>query len=70
MNTQIWCAVATYVLIAIVRKELQLDASFYILVTDLSVSVFEKTAPNTALLDSRDTSDQDAACNQLNLFAI
>ena len=29
VKTQIWCAVATYVLIAIVKKELQLDASLY-----------------------------------------
>ena len=35
VKTQIWCAVATYVLIAIVKKELQLDASLYTLSTDL-----------------------------------
>jgi hypothetical protein len=29
VNTQIWCAIATYVLIAIIEKELQLDASLY-----------------------------------------
>ena len=29
VKTQIWCAVATYVLIAIVKKELQLEASLY-----------------------------------------
>ena len=29
VKTQVWCAVATYVLIAIVKKELQLDASLY-----------------------------------------
>jgi len=43
VKTQIWCAVATYVLIAIVKKELQLDASLYSLLQILSVSVFEKT---------------------------
>lgn len=42
VKTQIWCAVATYVLIAIVRKELQLDASLYTLLQILSVCVFEK----------------------------
>ena len=35
VKTQVWCAVATYVLIAIVKKELQLDASLYTLSTDL-----------------------------------
>lgn len=41
VKTQIWCAVSTYVLIAIVKKELQLDASLYTLLQILSVSVFE-----------------------------
>ena len=43
VKTQVWCAVATYVLIAIVKKELQLDASLYTCLQILSVSVFEKT---------------------------
>ena len=43
VKTQIWCALSTYVLIAIVKKELQLDASLYSLLQILSVSVFEKT---------------------------
>ena len=43
VKTQIWCAIATYVLIAIVKKELQLDASLYTCLQILSVSVFEKT---------------------------
>ena len=43
VKTQVWCAVATYVLIAIVKKELQLEASLYTCLQILSVSVFEKT---------------------------
>ena len=43
VKTQVWCAVATYVLIAIVKKELQLDASLYTCLQIRSVSVFEKT---------------------------
>ena len=43
VKTQIWCAVSTYVLIAIVKKELHLDASLYTCLQILSVSVFEKT---------------------------
>ena len=42
VKTQIWIAVATYALIAIVKKELHLDASLYQLLQILSVSVFEK----------------------------
>ena len=43
VKTQIWCAVSTYVLIAIVKKDLHLDPSLYTLLQILSVSVFEKT---------------------------
>ena len=43
VKTQVWCAVATYVLIAIIRKELQIEASMYTCLQILSVSVFEKT---------------------------
>lgn len=43
VKTQIWCAVCTYVLIAIVKKELHLDVSLYTCLQILSVSVFEKT---------------------------
>jgi IS4 transposase len=70
VKTQIWCAVATYVLIAIVRKELQLDASLYTLLQILSVCVFEKIPLNKAFLDASDRTDQDDPCNQLNLFSI
>ena len=42
VKTKIWCAVAAYVLIAIVKKELQLKVSLYTLLHILSVSFFEK----------------------------
>ena len=68
MKTQVWCAVATYVLIAIVKKELQLDASLYTCLQILSVSVFEKNQLSCALqADVTDVGELDAA-NQLNLF--
>jgi len=49
VKTQIWCAVSTYVLIAIVKKELHLHASLYTLLQILSVSIFEKTQISCAL---------------------
>ena len=49
VKTQIWCAIATYVLIAIVKKELKLDASLYTCLQILSVSIFEKTEISCAL---------------------
>ena len=68
MKTQIWCAVATYVLIAIVKKELHLDASLYTCLQIFSVSVFEKTHISCALQADRSQSIELPAANQLNLF--
>jgi hypothetical protein len=68
VKTQIWCAVSTYVLIAIVKKELHLDASLYTLLQILSVSVFEKTQISCALQPDADTSKISPGANQLNLF--
>jgi len=68
VKTQIWCAVATYVLIAIVRKELQLDASLYTLLQILSVSVFEKTQLHQAFAGVGQLQNQTDFHNQLNLF--
>ncbi len=68
MKTQIWCAVATYVLIAIVKKELQLDASLYTCLQILSVSVFEKTKLSCALQPDHEIDQSSVINNQLTLF--
>jgi IS4 transposase len=68
VKTQIWCAVSTYVLIAIVKKELQLNASLYTLLQILSVSIFEKTEVSSALQHDRNSIDNADNGNQLNLF--
>jgi hypothetical protein len=68
VKTQVWCAVATYVLIAIVKKELQLDASLYTCLQILSVSVFEKTQLSCALQADAAKSKMTDVANQLNLF--
>ena len=70
VKTQIWCAVSTYVLIAIVKKELQLDASLYTLLQIFSVSVFEKTPISEAFQLDANTIDTPTGANQLNLFEI
>ena len=69
VKTQIWCAVSTYVLIAIVKKELQLDASLYTLLQILSVSVFEKNELASALQLSSTLPETPLGANQLNLFS-
>ncbi len=68
-KTQVWCAVATYVLIAIVKKELQLDASLYTCLQILSVSVFEKTELSCALRPDESRIETADTANQLNLFS-
>jgi len=70
VKTQVWCAVATYVLIAIVKKQLQLDASLYTCLQILSVSVFEKTKLSCALQADSPLADSSESCNKLILFDI
>lgn len=68
VKTQIWCAVSTYVLIAIVKKELQLNASLYTLLQILSVSLFEKNQLSCALQTDVYKNQTTESANQLNLF--
>ena len=50
VKTQIWIAVSVYVLVAIVRKRLNVEASLYTLMQVFSVTIFEKLAIRTAFL--------------------
>jgi hypothetical protein len=68
VKTQIWCAIATYVLIAIVKKELQLKSSLYTCLQILSVSVFEKTQVSCALQTDDSQNEPSTTSNQLILF--
>lgn len=68
LKTQIWIAISVYVLVAIVKKELQLDASLYRMLQICSVSIFEKTPILQALSVTEDQSILDHLCKQLILF--
>jgi hypothetical protein len=68
VNTHIWCAVSTYVLIAIVKKELHLEASLNTLLQILSVSVFVKTQFSCGLHPGTRTTEIPPSANKLNLF--
>ena len=70
MKTQIWIAVSVYVLVAIVRKRLGLEASLYTLLQVLSVTIFEKMPLQTAFLGEAYRSDEAMDDNQLNLFPL
>ena len=69
MNTQIWIAVLVYVLVAIVKKRLHLEASLYSLLQILSVTLFEKISLEQSLTDSQSKPDTTTTTNQLDLFA-
>ncbi len=68
VKAQIWCAIATYVLIAIVKKELKLKSSLYTCLQILSVSVFEKTLISCALQTDDYKTNKLYLSNQLILF--
>jgi hypothetical protein len=68
VKTQIWCAVATYVLIAIIKHELHLEASLYSCLQVLSVSVFEKMELSCALQPDRASPNIPFPMDQLRLF--
>src|SRR5712691_6316250 len=68
VKTQIWIAVSVYVLVAIVRKRLELDASLYQILQILSLTLFEKTPILQALQASDSQEELLGPSNQLNLF--
>ena len=68
VKTQIWAAISTYVLIAIVKKELGIEASLYTFLQILSVSIFEKTPILCALGESLDTTEDGTSAKQMILF--
>jgi IS4 transposase len=68
VKTQIWIAVSIYVLVAIVRKRLELDASLYQILQILSLTLFEKTPILQALQASDSQEESLDPGNQLILF--
>src|SRR6266849_2846801 len=57
VKTQIWIAVSVYVLVAIVRKRLELEASLYQILQILSLTLFEKT-PILQALQASDSQEE------------
>jgi len=68
VKTQIWVAVSIYVLIAIIKKKLNLDTSLYTLLQILSITLFEKMPLQQALQTMKERSNIMENQNQLNLF--
>ena len=68
VKTQIWIAITVYVMVAIVKKQLNLDLSLYTILQILSVTLFEKTPILEALSTIQPQELEDMSCNQLTLF--
>ncbi len=68
VKSQIWIAVSVYVVVAIIKKRMNLSASLYEILQILSLTLFEKT-PLDQLLANIVSTEIDQECdNQLNLF--
>ena len=68
VKSQVWVAVATYVLVAIVRKRLKLDLSLHTMLQILSVTPFEKTPLIQLFSDIEEDSRMTRDANQLILL--
>ena len=68
VKTQIWVAVSVYVLVAIVKKRLNISASLYEMLQILSLTMFEQTPLNSLLSTINMARDDADFANQMNLF--
>jgi hypothetical protein len=68
VKTQIWIAISTYVLIAIIKKRLALKISLYTFLQIISVTVFEKMPIYQGLQGDSPQTENSQSCNQLPLF--
>lgn len=68
VKTQIWIAVSVYVLVSIIKKQLNSEHSLHTLLQILSVSIFEKIQLQCAFDEANNTVLNYTQSNQLNLF--
>ncbi|HXJ06676.1 MAG TPA: transposase, partial [Candidatus Acidoferrum sp.] len=68
VKTQIWTAIAVYVLVAIVRKRLRLDLELHAMLQILSVSLFEKIPLIQVLTQTTPQPEDPLAAKQLQMF--
>jgi hypothetical protein len=68
VKTQIWTAVSTYVLVAIVKKRLKIQASLYEMLQILSLTMFEQTPLDVLFSQIRPGQNDADAPKQMNLF--
>jgi hypothetical protein len=68
VKTQIWIAVSVYVLVAILKKRLALEASLHEILQVLSVTLFEQVPILQAFHDDDSQEKSTLFSNQLNLW--
>jgi len=68
VKTQIWIAVCTYLMVAITKKELNIERNLYEILQIISVSIFDKTPLNQLLNECRSQNPENEVSKQLNLF--
>jgi len=68
VKSQIWMAICTYLLVAILKKQLELKASLYEILQILSVSLLDKTPVNQLLMKTQSHNNEKEDHNQLILF--
>lgn len=66
--TQIWIAISIYLLIAIIKKRLNLKQELYTILQILSISIFEKTSINQLFGNENYTNKTTEDYNQLKMF--
>lgn len=68
VRTQIWIAISTYVLVAILKKHLKTELSLYTMLQILSVSLFQKIELSQAFSPAKLQMPAESTCNQLQFF--
>lgn len=68
VKVQIWTAIATYLLVAIMKKDFKLEQSLYTILQVLSVSLFEKMPILEAFSKNYLLAQDEQNCKQLSLF--
>jgi IS4 transposase len=68
VKTQIWIAVSVYLMVAIIKKRLKIEAKLSTILQILSVTIFEKTEIYQLLTFYDHRNKIDETSNQLNLF--
>ena len=65
---QIWIAVSIYLLVAILKKRLDLPGSLHTILQILEVNIFDKRSIIQIVKDAYKQEPEPVSCNQLNLF--